>query len=354
MELKKIRLRELRNYCESEEFRNFSVKPISSLRAVSYENNPRADQDDVVLYLFVENGVLLAFSLVFADAIIEPNKLIRFGWGSGLWTNPDFRGNKLWKALLDEEIKDWDGKIMFTNYAPLLQRIYCGSGAFSLFAERNGYRFYLYPNFKALLKERNFYGKIKIFLPLMNFAARSGSIFKKLFYSNPKFQYEEISIPDRECWNFVEELNLHSTFNRRDREMQWIVKYPWVRADEDAENIFPFSYTGKTYKLVTFKIYESGQFTGFIVSSLVNGHLKILYYYCSIDNLKDIADLISFVAIQNHIQYLTILDAPLSQAVKLSKNAFVFSKKYSSHVYATFDYAADKKIFDGDGDNCFT
>lgn len=354
MELKKIQLKDLQAYCESEEFKNFAVKPISPLRAVSYVNNPRADEDDVVLYLFEEKGVLLAFSLVFADEIVEKERRIRFGWGSGLWTNPDFRGKKLWRILLDEELKDWDGKIMFTNYAPLLQRIYCGSGAFSLFHEREGARFYLYPNLDKILKERSFYRKVKVFLPAISWMAKAGSKFKKLFYRKPKTTYREIDIPDAECWALVEKTRAESTFNRRDKELQWIADYSWVRPDADPETVFPFSYANKERRLFTIKAYDDGAFIGFIVFSLTNKHLKPLYLYSDASSYSKLAALIPFFAIKHKAEYLTILDSKLAEAVKSSRHCFVFHKKYSSHVYATFAHEGEKIIFDGDGDNCFT
>lgn len=355
MELKKIKVKDLLRYCESEEFKSFPIKPISPLRVKSFIHNPRAEQDDFALYLLIEKGAVVSFSMVFGDAIVEGNKRIRFCWRSGVWTHPDFRGKRLWKKILDEVLIDWDGKIMVTNYAPIIKKLYLETGLFSLFFHREGKRFYLYPDFNKLLKARGFYGKVKYFLPLFSFLISSGSYLKNLLSSTKStIQHKEITIPDIECWEFVENNEFFSTFNRGSKEIQWIYNYPWVSSEEHSDLHFPFSSANIDYDVHTIKVYEKGNLIGFFIYTLTDRHLKVPYYYCVEGKLIKVSELILSIALKNKISHLTILDSHLADAVKTSNNCFIYHKTFSSHVYATFGYDGLKNIYDGDGDNIFT
>jgi hypothetical protein len=80
--IKKIRLRELSAFKESLLYKGLEVIPISSNRIESYVNNPRADEEDVVLYLAFEGEKLVGFRTIFADTIsisnFEDNSISHF------------------------------------------------------------------------------------------------------------------------------------------------------------------------------------------------------------------------------------------------------------------------------------
>lgn len=352
MELIKIQSQHLEAYCKSEQYKKFRIKPVSPLRMLSYINNPRGKEDDTLLYMYIEGDELVAFGSVLADEVLTKEGMTHFGWCSSIWTHPDYRGKKLWKPILYEQIKDWGNRMMYTNYAPLSGRLYSGTGWFKLLYPREGARFYLYPDLNALLKERPFYRKIKWLLPIINIAVKAGTGTKRLFYRNPKIEYTESFLPDDECWTFVKKNTFATTFNRGKREIEWIANYPWITASDDSDIVFPFSYTNKEYKFATVKLFEERTLKGFFIYTIVSGHMKVLYYYGTSVSL--IATAVSYLALKNQIHYLTILEPEFAKAIQHSRSCFIYHKKYISNVYTTFETSHSSKIFDGDGDTCFT
>ncbi len=118
MEIKKIRLSELEEFANSTQFQSFENKPITTFRVASQIKNPRAQPNDYVLYMGFVDDKLVAYRTLFGDHITKQGKTIRFGWCSGAWVHPGFRKEGFSTLLLNEAFDDWEGKLMFTNYAP--------------------------------------------------------------------------------------------------------------------------------------------------------------------------------------------------------------------------------------------
>ena len=75
MKIRQIKVGELAQYLESDEYRRTTVIPITAQRAVSHIQNPRADVEDVALILAEEeNGNVLGFIGLLPDFIFQPEK----------------------------------------------------------------------------------------------------------------------------------------------------------------------------------------------------------------------------------------------------------------------------------------
>ncbi|GHT72930.1 hypothetical protein AGMMS50262_03070 [Bacteroidia bacterium] len=357
MDLLKVRLSELEQFCESPLFQGFSVKPVSPLRVKSYLNNPRAHQEDVVLYLFVENSQVIAFRTILPDMLVFQGETIFFGWYSGTWVKPENRGQKLSVRLLNEVRNDWGNRLLFTNYAQVSEHCYLETQAFHLLKERTGMRFYLYPDFNQIYKGRKSYHKLKFFLPFLSVAVRSVSLFKSLLFPTKTTpdSYLELPALDEECRNHLRRFPV-TFFNRKEAEIDWIIQYPWVTPAQDAGFVYPFSYSDVDFSLKIVKIYENNRFAGFFIYTNVNAKMKIIYHFIDDDKINLMVNIVGLLAKQQHIEYLTVLDPALAYLFKQNANYFAFAKSYTSHVYSALPVANDTNllIFDGDGDNCFT
>ncbi|GHU92151.1 hypothetical protein FACS1894174_02550 [Bacteroidia bacterium] len=357
MKLVKIKLGELESFCSSETFRKFEIKPISPLRMKSYKANPRAKEEDAVLYMLIENEKLIAFRTILPDTVYtEDNTPIRFGWCSGIWVHPEYRGKKLWKPLLEEALKDWEDKLMLTNYAPKTLFLYIREDWFHTLSDRQGYRFYLNPDFKEILQERISNPVVKPLLSLANrMAALIYNIKKIILPSFNRIQIEELNRLDKECINLIHYYSDFSLFKREEKEIDWIMEYPWITEENSPEFHYPFSYSNIKHKTNVVKYYVKNHFAGFFIYSILNRKMKILYYYEKPGLLSSISIPIVKIAKANKISHLTILSPLLSETVKILSKHFLFTKHYQSDIYSTFSVNIDgRTIFDGDGDNSFT
>lgn len=357
MRILKIKLNELSAFCGSRLFRSFAVKPISPLRVDSYLNNPRANGNDTVLYLLLAGDELIAFRTILPDYVLFQGEVIKFGWCSGTWVAPEHRGQKLSIQLLDAVWEDWKGCLMFTNYTHLSERNNLSTHKFDLLEERSGLRFYLYPHLNQIYKDRSGYNKIKFILPLLSFGISTVSFIKsfiyKIFYS--KTNYVEIAGLDQECRNCLEKYP-DTFFNRKEKELDWIIQYTWITQFNQEDFVYPFSYLKKDYSLKVVKIRKENTFAGFFIYTIIQSNMKILYYFMEASLLPRMIDVVSQLAMKKKIEHLTLLNPPLARLFKKENKCFAFSKNYISNIYSSWTVSNERSltIFDGDGDNCFT
>ena len=350
MDLIKVKLSELEGFFESVVFQLFTVKPISPLRVKSYVENPRANADDTVLYMFVENGELIAFRTVLSDCI---GKNTPFGWCSGVWVKPEFRGQKLSVKLLHEALNDWNNRLMFTNYAPTSEFCNLSVQRFKVLKKRTGLRFYLYPDFKKMYKERKSY--FKPFFPLLSATVRGISFLKSLVLPAKAPKFVELNSLDEDCRSFLR--NSPATyFNRKEPELDWIIKFPWITSDEYSNFMYPFSFAKIDYSLKIVKVFDDNSFVGFFVYTIVNAKMKLIYHFFETNKENLLVNAVTVLARKNKIAYLNILDPLLAKLFREKSRCFAFSKTISSHIYSSLGIENEQNltIFDGDGDNCFT
>ncbi|MCL1943084.1 MAG: hypothetical protein FWF54_05995 [Candidatus Azobacteroides sp.] len=360
MDLVKIKLKDLKAYTESEQFKKFAVKPISPLRAESYIANPRADSEDIVLYMLIEGEVLVAFRTILTDYLYTKNdEIIKFGWYSGNWVSLKHRRKGYSKFLMKESFKDWNGKMMALNMAENSKLMFLKSRKMFLFKQRLGIRFYLYPDLMSILKDKVIFSKVKWCLPMLSKLIGFYTKLKlSIFYKKNNLFYCELNNLDDECNKYIENNHIKSNelFQRSKTELAWIFQYPWITNKQTNKFNYPFSYLVSDFKFRVIKILKDGETTGFFIYSLINRKMKILYYFINCCDIYDMCNIILYIAICNKINYLTILDEKLTSQMKNQSFYFAFHKTIESNIFSSFiieDYK-EKIIYDGDGDNCFT
>lgn len=353
----KVKLNELEAYCSRFTTGIHSVVPLSQARMKSYLANPNSLSSDVALYTIESKKQIVAFRSIWADVLHTSKEPVRFGWCSGNWVHPSFRRKGLSLKLLDVALSDWEGKLMFTNYAPESLNAYMKSGHFSVLHERTGKRFYLKSNYSELLSS-----KVNNKL-LGKFAAMGGKLLS--FYGSLKaesfvtgnFSHFDISI-DTECpEGFFENIDENTSLFRRSKEVyDWIFRYPWITETEDEDSQYPFSSFKKSFQYYFITIKKSQFKVSSMLISECEGKVKLLY---SIHIPRHEGLAMQFLAkwcAQQKIETLTILDPELAASMHDIKNPFLFSKAFTMNIYSSFDVEKKKNttVFDADGDYIFT
>ena len=358
LNIKKIELAELEEFCKSVEFKKFNTIPISEARVKSYVNNPHAHANDVVLLLgFLENK-LVAFRTLWADFAYLKTEKVRFAWCSGNWVHPDFRRNGFSEQLLNEAYKCWKGKLMFTNYAPASEKLYLKTGLFSPIHQFEGVRAYLFPKtvkLSANAQQNKFY---KGMFSILDFFIVLWSEFRLLFYFKKvgKYTFEALEKPDKMCLESIQ-TNDFKLLRRGEQELNWIFDFPWIVNEKNyRKQVYPFSHFSSSFYYRTIKVFEKNRFLGFFIFSVNKGHLKTLYFNLPEGLENELIKYIKQFSKSNKIELLTLYNKSLAFHLLKRKFPFLHVKKYGQKIYSSFevDRSTQFKFQDGEGDVIFT
>lgn len=355
MLLRKVSIVGLEAFVKGEEYGGFTYKPISEIRAKSYLANPHAQANDVVLYLLVKDNDLIAFRSVFPGYL--PDENIRFAWLSGIWVHPEHRREGYSTHLLNEALNDWSGHLLSTNFAPAAHHLFEKSMHFKKVYQQEGARFYGGPKLSELLGHR--FKKLAFLLPLADVAMSVLASLKRQFYcpkQQAEFQLIETEFPDDACYQLAEQRKGSLVFGRGREELEWIFEHPWIsKTDNRWLQVYPFSSYAKEFQYFTLKILDGNELKGFMVCLLRDGHLKTVFNHLNESLYEAAADYVKQLALVRQVQTLTVFDQHLVKALKAGRSPFVFHKKMSQYIYASFPVSCvAKKVQDGDGDFIFT
>lgn len=359
-EIRKVRLGELKAFTESEFFRELSHIPITPSRAKSYLENPHGKPDDVVLLLAFAHLKLVGFRSLFAGEVQTEKGKIRFGWCSGNWVHPEFRRKGISIMLLEEAYAEWNGKLMFTNYAPDSEKLYLKTGWFSPVHQFNGARAYLFPKTVKLLAVAR---KNRLYRALFSWvdwgiAGFSGLRVKFLrHFKDADIQFEITGSPDKETLSFAEELRKNFVFGQGEKTLTWIFNYPWIsEKNREVADKYPFSSCSNAFSYQTVKIWQRNQWRGVFIFSVREGHLKTLFFWNTDGLEKEIATFLKRYCINQKTEMLTVYHPGVAKFLLKHRFPFLRVKKYGQKIYSTFSVPDSGKLQfqDGDGDVVFT
>jgi GNAT superfamily N-acetyltransferase len=358
-ELKKIRISELKSFINNEAFAEMEVIPISPSRAISYTKNPHARPKDVALYLCFADGKLVAFRSVFAG-LANGNEKIRFGWCSGNWVHPDFRRKGLPQQLLNEVYQDWNGKLMFTNYAPASEKLYLKTGWFHAIHQFNGARAYIFPKTAKILPVAKKSAAAKFFLQIVDYFLALFTRIKTLFFNperNSDVEFRILDFPDAECYQFIEQQITRDFFSRGEKELKWIFEWPWISGkNRFVASKYPFSSLTESFYYQTVKVLKKNKLEGIFIFSVRAGHLKTLHVHLP-ENLEyDSSLFLKTYCTKHKIEFATIYHSGMAEQLIKGKFPFLHIKPFGQKIYSSFEIKDPENFHfqDGDGDTVFT
>ncbi len=360
LNIEKIRLNELNDFVNSSRYHQFPTIPITKLRAKSYTNNPDSQSDDVVVYLgFVQNQ-LVAFRTLFAGSIRYEHERTRFAWCSGNWVHPDFRRKGFSEMLLKEALKDWDGKLMVTNYAPNSEKLYLKSGAFHAIHQFNGFRGYLFPKTRKLVHAANKNWLTKVLFSFADRVISAVSTIQLWFYfekQNPDFEFDATQYPDEAVYETIQNYSAEYLLHRGKEELKWIFHFPWISDDAAVKTKkYPFSSYSNCFYHKTVKVLVRNKLVGCFIFSVREGHLKTLHFSLPDGIEKELTIFLKQYCAMHKIEVLTVYKSELAKRLFTRKFPFLHTKKFGQKIYSSFpvEIGGQYKFQDGDGDVIFT
>jgi len=351
---------ELQDFIATEKYRNSGNIPVSPERARSYAANPRGEPDMPVLFTLTDQDRIVAYRTLLPDRFSGKDGLVRFAWLSGNFVDPSYRRKGLSTRLFKTVEESWEGKLLYTNYAPASRAVYDKTGVFREFLVRPGKRYYLRSALYPLLRDRvRFQGLLKFSDRFLN-GIHDMWIAGSDYPVDPAIKTEAIKDPDTELSALIVESSRGSLFQRAVEEFKWIRDHSWITS-RDAE-ILPgkYQFTRRVEQSYSqwFKL-SNDKGTAFLWITVVNDKCSVPYFFQDDMRLTIAARQIVFnTMIGYRCSHITIRDQDLGPVLGTKGNPFLFSKMMPQRYYAHKEIADmipfDPKVFDGDGDCVFT
>jgi GNAT superfamily N-acetyltransferase len=357
----------LYDYIFSRAFNNLKVIPITKHRAISQLNNPRLNDDDILLILALEEGNLAGYLGILPDCIFTINhEAARFGWLSCFWVDPLKRGRGIGMELMQMALKHWENRVLSADYVSHTKGIYKKTRAFGEPLSLHGIKMYFRLDLSTILPPKNklFYFS-RPFLTIADFIAnipldiRLKVLQKKL--KDVNFQY--LNEIDPETETFINNFQSGQYFKRSRSELDWITKYPWVikrNSTERSKQEYYFSSTDKSFDFYKIKIADSkNQPVAFLLFSRRNRSLKIPYIVFMDEYLNQTIDVIVFHIIKWRISTFTTFQPKLVNHLNRHSIYQIYKKSTERNYLVTsrmLTYFEEGllNIQDGDGDLAFT
>ena len=182
----------------------------------------------------------------------------------------------------------------------------------------------------------------------------------RFFRNVPKAEY--LTSLNEELFAFVENQSSHEFIRRSGKDLEWIIRYPWIKAKNTNPSIlpveYPFSQFVESFEQYFIKVYSPDQTLGLLLISIKNGHMKVPYAYFQDKDAASILRVIYQQALLKNAVTLTLFNSSLVAAMDSMAHPFVFRKKIKrlmaiskqlSSLYQKYPH-----LQDGDGDVVFT
>lgn len=365
MRFQSIRIKELEDFVTSAQYKQAAVLPITQHRAYSQVQNPRAQPNDVALVLAYEGEELVAYLGVLPDTLYLGGQALRCGWMSCIWVDSNMRGRGLAKKLLYRVLEAWDNRILATDFTPAAKSLYDKTQQFADLSVRKGLRGYVRPDFAQLLARRSrIFKTLKPALHLLDRLLDLPNSLRLAFHSSrcPPIRY--VSTIDEEAWYFIQSLQSEELLRRGKKELEWIVRYPWLLStplEDTHSSRYYFSARAKNFQLWNIKVYDAQQrLAAFLMLSFRDGHLKVPYAYYRADGLALAAETIKAHLLKSGAKMLTVFQEELVQYFQSQRSPFFLTRRMEKGylISKVFEAQLAKqgrfRLQDGDGDAAFT
>lgn len=361
MDLKSYTLEELKPYLYTLYSKPESLVPVSPLRLQSYLKNPRAQSSDPVLFEMRQEGEVIAYRTLLPDCFFDhKGQSQRFAWLSGNWVRPDLRRQGISTRLLALAEDKWQGRLMYTNFAPESKAVYDSTGHFKLIARREGSRYYLRSSSEELLGHRTGARKILGFTDHLLNNLRENRLQKHIFSSALNCRVKEIDGFLAQLSELVKRLQQDALF-RRDRAIfEWALEYPWVTEQACDPINYHFSYKASRFENILLQFtHPDGEIQGVLWIIIHNNVLSVPYFFAGDQALHAcMAETIVRTMVENGCTHTTIRNPKLLDHMQTHRKLFLSVRKMPQLIFAHHSLAGllpeERIIHDGDGDVMFT
>lgn len=335
--------------------------PISPARLTSYTHNPRAHPGDRVLFECLNNGRIIGFRTLLPDHFMDARGGVqKFAWLSGNYVDPVHRRKGISTRLLQMAEESWEGRFLYTNYAPGSRSVYEHTGRFPLLLERPGRRFYLRASLEELLVNR--IGGRRLFRMsdrTIN-ALRERKLVKYAGGAPFHGTIHRTGLNDPDLRDRIDNSMGSSLFSRDSKAMKWILDHPWLTEHPEGSFSYPFSYGTEKFRNLIYEFHSSGRDGGGWMWLLIhNRKVTVPYFRYDSDRvLEKMVIRILCTMVEENSATITVRYPDLAGGLEKYRRLFIARRNMPQMIFSHRELfpliPSGKMVFDGDGDVAFT
>ena len=360
--IKQLNKRELQSYIDSASFKDVPYIAISYHRAVSHIENPRAQDDDILMFIAYEDDRMVGYLGALPDDIYKENgEEAHFAWMSCLWIDPDQRGKKIAQQLVTACLSAWDNHIILTEYTGPAKYLYQKLGVFESWPDLQGRRWYIKSDLSRILSPKKaIFNYSKPLLKAVDTVINT-VLQTKYMISKPDQNIRELKEITGDIELYIRRHSSSDGFQRDAEIIRWMLHYPWILkgiTTQDTER-YHFSSVAEQFIAKAYKIENTeGNICSIMVVTVRDGHLKVpfLYYNClEEDVVKALKEIIYLYQVKTMslyhdalIQYIQEHKSFFSPSKSISRNYLITKGFWEQLGHQSFTLSA------GDGDTAFT
>jgi hypothetical protein len=365
MIIRDITVKELPAFIDSDLYKGSRIVPITTERAISQVNNPRAQPDDAVLIVaYTEEGQLAGFAGVLPDGGNSAEGPYRFAWNSGWWVDTE-RGKGIALNLFYRSIQAWKGQIMITDLTPHTRKIIELTRLFYFADPVPGIRLQILSDFSGKLRRKS--KSLMILAGLFTFIDRLINSVLRYRLNRWKRKYETGGLKieyfqdfEKDSLNFISTHSRGELCRRGKPEFDWIMTYPWMVTEAPVVQTgkYPFSRECRQFEYTWAKIVYHEEVAGIVLLTNREGLFKIPYAYYEPGRLNLVSSAVCRILIDLKATGFYTVRREIRDAI--ATNSFpVFYKKAAVQELAVSRTVAHRHpesffLQDGDGDGVFT
>ncbi|HPD94919.1 MAG: GNAT family N-acetyltransferase [Bacteroidales bacterium] len=357
----KLTLKQLTVFSNDTKLFNRELLPISRTRALSYMANPRANNDDNVLYLAYDDDRLVGYRSVLPDLAYIDEKPHRFVWLSGTWVHPDYRRRGISTRLLEDITADWNGMVLGNRMAPGVKQIFDKITFLHDVFQVDGIRFHLRKTFLKTYNCCNYSNRLgRIGERCINFF--NFSILNRNLLKLPtEVELDYFSRPDAELNELFAQSCEHTLTKRTDLEWNWILRFPWLLSaplpDVVSQKYF-FASAVKSFNQFLVKVYRGGELLGMLHMQHSNTRFSVPFSNFNEEYADLMAKIVLLHAHKCKASFITVYNPLLINGLKQLRMYYFYSTDRVRKYVATNPFAQmlNGKVInfaDGEGDNAF-
>ena len=361
MQITEVKVGELIDFIESEQYKQFSPKPITGLRAISQYHNPDARVDDTALIIAHENTHVLGFVGLLSRNTNDSNRHVFSNtcW----WVKPE-EGKSIGLPLFLMALKKCDSQMYLADCTSHTKLILEKTGYFRFPEPQQGIRgflrFYIADLFAKKYKNLQSVKSILTWVDaVFNFCWSPVRFYLLKKYQKNQLDFKLIEDIDEETERFIKAHSQHEFIGKSSAFFEWVRKYPWIKesaAEEPYE--YPFTHLVTRYSLEYFVLMKGGELKAFVTFSVRDNLVKIPFVYFDEENLPEVMQFICWHVLKKKYDSMVVFHPVIVQFMEANKMPFIYRKNEQKITGASepLNLVFSEKPFlqDGDGDFVFS
>ena len=289
MEIKTFTVADLKAALLSEEFWLTQKLPITKHRALSYSHNPRAENNDTVLLVALQDNQIIGYLGILPDKIFVRNSVYKFGWMTSWWIDPGCKAKGAGAILLFKALNSYHQRLGVSGGSREARKVLQASQKFTKIKTLQGLNIRFRLNATGTFLRKYPATKIlRAFFKTFDFMMDEIVSLRGIFWTrrqniNHRLSFEYIATIDEETGRFIQKHNQHDLTRKEKADHSWMMTYPWILSapqKDSASKRYYFSSLSNRFNYLGVKVFKPNKrMIGFFILKVRDDRISVEYAY---------------------------------------------------------------------------